>query len=111
MSDTIINIHPTAAAAVRQRLGTAEGDPTESWKVASLVLPAIATFRSRLESDREAALGTGPRWPGYGDDERVPLGITQEAQDELNRFLSHDWEATGIGFSEFIRRALADSGM
>ena len=39
-------------------------------------------------------------------DERVPINITPEAREELRQFLTHDAEATGIGFSEFIRQSI-----
>lgn len=39
-------------------------------------------------------------------DERVPINITAEAREELRVFLVRDMEATGIGYSEFIRQSI-----
>ena len=39
-------------------------------------------------------------------DERTPINITPEAKQELWEFLNRDLEATGIGYSEFIRQSI-----
>ena len=39
-------------------------------------------------------------------DERELINITPDAKRELRHFLMQDMEATGIGYSEFIRQSI-----
>ena len=41
---------------------------------------------------------------------RVPINIDPDVRDALNRHLYGKYAGTGVGFSEFIRRAIAADG-
>lgn len=40
-------------------------------------------------------------------DQRVVMKVTEEARETLRRFLYHEMDGTGMGYSEFIRQSVA----